>query len=217
MDLVHDVCEPRKVNGQAIVLRESSSGYDVLLQLRSMSMKVMPGHLAALGGCRDRTDSDSRETALREVVEECGLVAKCVSVGPLKFAEGAKCDWYVMVLREPSFEKAKSRWECGDIKSVKELLPKSFQVADCYGHAWIPTSDMGQIDGKMALMGGAMASKTGLETRSTRNSVGNQLPRAARSSAASCKTPGRASRRAFESGRSSWRCGMKVSLSCERG
>lgn len=155
---VHDASAPRKVNGQAIVLRESSTGYDVLLQLRSMSMKVMPGHLAALGGCRDRTDEDSRETTLREVVEECGLLPKCLWRGPAKFAEGAKCDWYVMVLREPLFEKkAKSRWECGDIKTVAGLLPSSMDVADCYGHAWLPTSDLGQIDGKMPLMGGVMA------------------------------------------------------------
>eukprot|EP00438_Fugacium_kawagutii_P015831 Skav230423 [mRNA] locus=scaffold1601:18014:18568:- [translate_table: standard] len=119
-----------------------------------MSMKAMPGHLASLGGCRDRTDRDSRETALREVKEECGL-GKCVSNGPWKFAEGEKCDWFVMVLRKPTFEaKAKSRSECGDIKSVVSLLPSSMQVAECYGHAWVPTSDLAKIDPKLPLMGG---------------------------------------------------------------
>ena len=152
-----DVSEPRKVNAQSIILRETAGGYDVLLQLRSMSMKCMPGHLAALGGCRDRTDKDSRETALREVKEECGLVTKCVSKGPSKFAEGEKCDWYVIVLRSPAFEaKAKSRSECGDMKSVASLLPSSMQLADCYGHVWLPTSDLQNIDPKLPLMGGAL-------------------------------------------------------------
>ena len=153
-----DVSEPRKVNAQSIILRETAGGYDVLLQLRSMSMKCMPGHLAALGGCRDRTDKDSRETALREVKEECGLITKCVSKGPSKFAEGEKCDWYVIVLRSPAFEaKAKSRSECGDMKSVASLLPSSMQLADCYGHVWLPTSDLENIDPKLPLMGGALS------------------------------------------------------------
>lgn len=153
-----DVSEPRKVNAQSIILRETAGGYDVLLQLRSMSMKCMPGHLAALGSCRDRTDKDSRETALREVKEECGLITKCVSKGPSKFAEGEKCDWYVIVLRSPAFEaKAKSRSECGDMKSVASLLPSSMQLADCYGHVWLPTSDLENIDPKLPLMGGALS------------------------------------------------------------
>lgn len=152
-----DVSEPRKVNAQSIILRETAGGYDVLLQLRSMSMKCMPGHLAALGGCRDRTDKDSSETALREVKEECGLITKCVSKGPSKFAEGEKCDWYVIVLRSPAFEaKAKSRSECGDMKSVASLLPSSMQLADCYGHVWLPTSDLENIDPKLPLMGGLL-------------------------------------------------------------
>lgn len=132
-------------------------GYDVLVQLRSLSMKAMPGHLAALGGQRDRTDTDSRHTALREVKEECGLMSKCAK-GPIKFAEGARCDWYVMLLKKPTFEsKAKSRHECGDIKSVIPLLPSSMQPAECYGHAWIPTSDIQNIDPKLPLMGGSLA------------------------------------------------------------
>ena len=154
---VVDISEPRKVNAQAIILRESTTGYDVLVQLRSMSMKAMPGHLAALGGQRDRTDTDSRHTALREVKEECGLMSKCAK-GPIKFAEGARCDWYVMLLKKPTFEsKAKSRHECGDIKSVISLLPSSMQPAECYGHAWIPTSDIQNIDPKLPLMGGTLA------------------------------------------------------------
>ena len=153
---VRDISEPRKVNAQSIILRETAEGYDVLLQLRSMSMKCMPGHLSALGGCRDRTDKDSRETALREVKEECGLITTCVSKGPSKFAEGEKCDWFVMVLNaKPAFEaKAKSRSECGDMKSVASLLPSSKQLAECYGHVWLPTNEMQNIDPKLPLMGG---------------------------------------------------------------
>ncbi|CAK9013445.1 Uncharacterized protein SCF082_LOCUS12014 [Durusdinium trenchii] len=155
-----DSSAPRKVNAQAILLRPSDSspgGYDVLLQLRSQCMKCMPGYLAALGGCRDLTDRDSRETAMREVKEECGLIAKSVSTGPSKFAEGEKCDWYVILLEKPAFEsKAKSRSECGDVKTVASLLPPSMQVAECYGHVWLPSSDIPQIDSKLPLMGGLL-------------------------------------------------------------
>lgn len=117
---------------------------------------MMPSR-SCISNRRDRTDKDSRETALREVKEECGLITKCVSKGPSKFAEGEKCDWYVIVLRSPAFEaKAKSRSECGDMKSVASLLPSSMQLADCYGHVWLPTSDLENIDPKLPLMGGLL-------------------------------------------------------------
>lgn len=35
--------------------------------IQKSSLKVMPGHLAAVGGMRDRTDIDSSFTAVREV------------------------------------------------------------------------------------------------------------------------------------------------------
>mmetsp|Transcript_111985 Transcript_111985/g.156987 ORF Transcript_111985/g.156987 Transcript_111985/m.156987 type:complete len:221 (-) Transcript_111985:103-765(-) len=153
---VQDCSPPRKVNGQAIVLRETDTeGYEVLLQLRSKAMKAMPGYLGALGGCRDLTDKDSRETAKREVYEECGLEQSSILMEPRKFAEGAKCDWFVMLVRrDAKFQKAKSRAECGDMKTVLDLLPPSAQKADCYGHAWVPTEHLSKIDEKQPLMGG---------------------------------------------------------------
>ncbi|CAE7391132.1 unnamed protein product [Symbiodinium sp. CCMP2456] len=153
---VQDCSPPRKVNGQAIVLRESETeGYEVLLQLRSKAMKAMPGYLGALGGCRDLTDKDSRETAKREVQEECGLQQSSILMEPTKFAEGAKCDWFVMLVRrDAKFQKAKSRAECGDMTTILALLPPSAQKADCYGHAWVPTEHLSQIDQKQPLMGG---------------------------------------------------------------
>ncbi|CAE7440912.1 unnamed protein product [Symbiodinium natans] len=158
MATMQDCAPPRKVNGQAIVLREAETeGYEVLLQLRSKAMKAMPGYLGALGGCRDSTDKDSRETAKREVHEECGLEQSSIVMEPVKFAEGEKCDWYVMLVRhDAKFKPAKSRAECGDIKTVLSLLPPSAQKADCYGHAWVPTEHLQQIDAKQPLMGGLL-------------------------------------------------------------
>eukprot|EP00931_Biecheleriopsis_adriatica_P055479 TRINITY_DN32813_c0_g1_i1.p1 TRINITY_DN32813_c0_g1~~TRINITY_DN32813_c0_g1_i1.p1 ORF type:complete len:356 (-),score=87.93 TRINITY_DN32813_c0_g1_i1:46-1113(-) len=149
---------PRRVNGQAVVLREAPNGKDlqVLLQLRSERMQVMPGHLAAIGGCCDASDPDSRATVLREVQEETGLRGG-ITIPPAKFAEGAKCDWYVMKVSQPVFEQAETEFECGDVKSVLPFLPASTSIAECYGHAWVSVKELRQIDeAKLPLMGGLL-------------------------------------------------------------
>ncbi|CAE8640610.1 unnamed protein product [Polarella glacialis] len=117
----------------------------------------MPGHLATVGGMRDKSDLDSRHTTLREVGEETGLLQGIV-IQPAKFAEGAKCDWYVMLVQQPLFKQhAESRFECGDIRQALPWLPATATVADCFGHAWVPVGDLQQIDEQQQpLMGGLL-------------------------------------------------------------
>ena len=144
-----DCSPPRQVNGQAVILRSGRDGrLEVLLQRRSDEMPVMPGFLGSVGGMRDRTDPDSRHTALREVHEETGLVSPA-AVGPAKFAQGARCDWYVMLLESPQFvPRAPSHWELGDIERAMPFLPASAARAECYGHAWVPVDCLVEIDGR---------------------------------------------------------------------
>jgi len=154
-----DCSAARAVNGQAVILRlEPHGSYEVLLQRRSESMPVMPGHLAAIGGRRDHTDTDSRFTAMREVEEETGLLFQSLrwEVEPVKFAEGAKVDWYVMLVQSPLFaERANSRWEVADARHVLPLLPASATLAECFGHLWLPVWDLAHIDElQQPLMGG---------------------------------------------------------------
>jgi len=161
-----DCSPPRRVNAQAVILRKfahdgSGKGDDeyieVLLQLRSLRMAVMPGHLGAIGGCHSPCDSDSRATALREVQEESGLRGGII-LPPAKFAQGEKCDWYVMQVHEPVFdEQASTQLECGDIRTVLPLLPASTTLAECFGHAWVPVDHLSGIAPTLQLMGGLNA------------------------------------------------------------
>eukprot|EP00933_Yihiella_yeosuensis_P084612 TRINITY_DN99191_c0_g1_i1.p1 TRINITY_DN99191_c0_g1~~TRINITY_DN99191_c0_g1_i1.p1 ORF type:complete len:217 (+),score=35.75 TRINITY_DN99191_c0_g1_i1:69-653(+) len=157
-----DVAAPRAVNGQAVILRESpvkAGSLEVLLQRRSERMPVMPGYLATVGGMRDRSDPDSRHTTIREVAEETGL--ECgVLLPPVKFAEGAKCDWFVLKLCEPiSFsKKAADSWECSDMTKSLPYLPPSSELASCFGHAWVPTDELCTIEEiRQPLMGGLVS------------------------------------------------------------
>merc|ERR1719464_2140833 len=115
----------------------------MLLQLRSYNMPVMPGHLATVGGMRDHGDADSRVTAMREVVEETGLLDLGLLEGApaalrrqavardstapsalLKFAEGANVDWWVLLLSGPGvFDRARDLKECADIRMRLPKLP----------------------------------------------------------------------------------------------
>mmetsp|Transcript_1866 Transcript_1866/g.2508 ORF Transcript_1866/g.2508 Transcript_1866/m.2508 type:complete len:207 (+) Transcript_1866:63-683(+) len=151
-----DISAPRPLNGQVVLLRPARGGFDVLLQRRSMKMPVMPGHLASIGGMRDRSDTDSRFTAVRELVEETGLDLRRsqLLLGPTKFDEGAKVDWYVMVVADAYFaDKAESLWEVADIRPILRGLPHA-TPAYCFGHAWMPTASIDYIDPKIPLMGG---------------------------------------------------------------
>ncbi|CAK0851339.1 unnamed protein product [Prorocentrum cordatum] len=155
--------EPRQKNAQVVILTRVEEGRPgggprVLLQLRSREMPVMPGHLATVGGMRDRSDRDSRDTALREVWEETGLVdpgrlagaagparRRALELGappPLelrKFGEGAHVDWWVLLLEGAgTFEpRARDAHECQDAAPVLPLLPEGSSLAPCFGHAWV--------------------------------------------------------------------------------
>merc|ERR1712232_329078 len=119
---------------------------EVLLQKRSDRMPVMPGHLATIGGMRDQSDENCRVTTLREVEEETGLMSG-ILIRPSKFAEGAKCDWYVMRVSAPRFAKrASSIDECGDMAKALPWMPATASLAECRGHAWVPMKDLHLID-----------------------------------------------------------------------
>lgn len=150
---VLDSSPPRKVNGQAVIFSAEQGQLEVLLQLRSESMAVMPGFLGSIGGCRSGRDADSRATALREVIEETGLQGG-ILFAPVKFAQGEKCDWFVMKLERPMFAPAKDSHECGDIRKQLHRLPPSAHVADCYGHAWVAVEEVPRITESLPLMGG---------------------------------------------------------------
>eukprot|EP00929_Paragymnodinium_shiwhaense_P009144 TRINITY_DN11319_c0_g1_i2.p1 TRINITY_DN11319_c0_g1~~TRINITY_DN11319_c0_g1_i2.p1 ORF type:complete len:183 (+),score=39.77 TRINITY_DN11319_c0_g1_i2:757-1305(+) len=129
--------------------------------------------LPEVGGMRDESDEHSGVTAVREVVEETGLVDIChvpeasrwsqrhaAEVGapkPLffqKFAEGAKCDWWVLLLDgEGLYEAATTVQECADISNVLHQLPGA-SVAPCFGHAWLPVQSVDYISEELPLMGG---------------------------------------------------------------
>merc|ERR1711974_69427 len=110
--------------------------------------------MGAVGGMRDRSDADSRETACREVAEETGLTTG-IALQPSKFGEGANVDWYVMRLENPVFaDKAADEWECGDIDDAMPFLPPTSVHAACYGHAWVPVADLHMIHKSQKLMGG---------------------------------------------------------------
>jgi len=140
--------EPRKdANAQVVIVNTAKAQF--LVQLRSMSMPFMPGHLGAVGGQRDADDIDSRHTAQREVFEECGM--EDVWTRPhdlLLFAQGMKCDWFVLPLPEAggTFRKAKDRHECGDISRVMHLLPPGSTPSPAFGHAWVPIDQVELLD-----------------------------------------------------------------------
>mmetsp|Transcript_84992 Transcript_84992/g.147453 ORF Transcript_84992/g.147453 Transcript_84992/m.147453 type:complete len:276 (-) Transcript_84992:99-926(-) len=165
---------PRQKNAQVIVMRQDQHGeIQILLQLRSYSMPVMPGYLAAIGGMRDRADLHSGQTAVREVVEEAGLLdvghldcapkpfqQRAAASGALcprafcKFAQGAEVDWWALLLDGcGTFEPARDKWECADIRPLLRKLPGA-SLAPCFGHAWMPAADVRSIDASVPLMGG---------------------------------------------------------------
>ncbi|CAJ1354907.1 unnamed protein product [Effrenium voratum] len=140
---------------------------------RQKNAQVMPGHLATVGGMRDRTDPDSSVTAIREVFEETGLL----DVGHLqgaesalqkraeesgapapqrffKFAEGANVDWWVLLLTGPGLfgEGVDSTTECADISWLLPWLPSAEPA--CFGHAWLCTDKVNEIPSSVQLMGG---------------------------------------------------------------
>eukprot|EP00434_Breviolum_minutum_P009241 symbB.v1.2.008144.t1/scaffold509.1/size193965/14 len=164
----------RQKNAQVLIMRNDTGNFHVLLQLRHWAMPVMPGHLAAVGGMRDRTDIDSSFTAVREVFEETGLLdvghlpaaganlrAKARERGSLipqtfcKFGEGAQVDWWLLLLSGPgTFETAEDgRKECADISTLLPSLPGA-QLAPCFGHAWLPANRINEIPEFVQLMGG---------------------------------------------------------------
>eukprot|EP00927_Polykrikos_kofoidii_P054024 TRINITY_DN48519_c0_g1_i1.p1 TRINITY_DN48519_c0_g1~~TRINITY_DN48519_c0_g1_i1.p1 ORF type:complete len:241 (-),score=18.12 TRINITY_DN48519_c0_g1_i1:57-779(-) len=166
---------PRQKNAQVVVLSQFAQDMHVLLQLRSMNMPVMPGHLATVGGMRDRRDRDSRCTALREASEETGLVdlghlrgaahrlrSRAVALGAnppvafAKFGEGANVDWWVVELDGAgTFEAhAEDAHECDDIRPLIPSLPIGTFAAHSFGHAWVPVRRLHELDPSLPLMGG---------------------------------------------------------------
>lgn len=88
----------RNTNGFVVVFRQQQKNDDVhvLIQLRSESMPVMPGHFGVPGGMHDASDRDSLDAAVRETLEEAGLDLAPATL--TKFASGGKCDWFCAVV-----------------------------------------------------------------------------------------------------------------------
>lgn len=139
--------DPRQKNAQVVIVKICDQQPVILLQLRSSSMPVMPGALASVGGRRDNTDVDSRQTAVREVYEEAGLRDILTRADGLhKFAEGANVDWFVFLLEgNGEFREAQDVHECGDISKIIHLLPKGSVLAPAFGHAWVPLLTLANI------------------------------------------------------------------------
>lgn len=157
-----DICPPRLANAQVVLFQLcNGSGPElvprVLLQRRSERM-FLPGYLGSIGGERDEEDIDSRCTAFRELAEESGLIQEgdAEELKLWKFAEGQKVDWYAGVLRQPRFAAKPPHWyECGDARVALPALPETAELAQCFGHIWVPLTDMSRVDTSIQpLMGG---------------------------------------------------------------
>jgi len=95
------------VNAQVIILHEFNGRWWVLIQKRSYSCVVMPGYAAAIGGQSDPGEY-SDATAMREVIEETGLIKTPVFFDVLP-GNSEKCDWFVMVVK-PGVMELPSGW-----------------------------------------------------------------------------------------------------------
>lgn len=67
-----DVVEPRPA-ATLVILRDGSSGLEVLLTVRPKELRFMGGAIVFPGGAVDAVDADERATALREASEEVGF------------------------------------------------------------------------------------------------------------------------------------------------
>mmetsp|Transcript_26875 Transcript_26875/g.76250 ORF Transcript_26875/g.76250 Transcript_26875/m.76250 type:complete len:292 (-) Transcript_26875:440-1315(-) len=154
------------VNAQVLVLRRDAKGdYEVLLQRRGHDKKGA-GLVAGLGSSkRDEWDRDSRETAIREIIFETGLLDAALLDGapeafaklakasgarpPLKFEvfrHAAKSDWYVLLLDgEGTFEPGLAAIHSEDIKPVLQELDAG-RLAPAHGHAWVPAWSAMHLD-----------------------------------------------------------------------
>ena len=105
----------------------------------------------------------------------------------LRCGEGKECDWWVLLLDGPgTFGASKDgAVECEDISHALPHLPSAEPA--CFGHAWVPTWRLHEIDAhQLPLMGGllrrvseAVASVTGSLSESLHDaatqSVSNEM------------------------------------------
>merc|ERR1719482_2640403 len=82
----------RGINGAVVLFKTVHQRRHVLIQVRSAACAVMPGFFGTPGGMRDRRDKSAARTAARECREECGVELDAAHL--VKFAEGAKVDWF---------------------------------------------------------------------------------------------------------------------------
>jgi len=154
-------CRPRKVNAQVVVMRRDIEGkLWVLLQRRGLSSAICPGRLAAVGGRRELSDSNSQSTAIREVFEETGLLDLGFSRGappellraakdaeakkPLAFfpfQQGGVVDWFLLLLDgDGTFVPAPHKQSNADIGPLMAAISGAVP-SPAFGHAWVPVHE----------------------------------------------------------------------------
>jgi 8-oxo-dGTP pyrophosphatase MutT (NUDIX family) len=73
---------PVREAATVMLLRPAPAGFEVFLQRRVASMAFAAGMTVFPGGARDTEDADLRATAVREVLEETGVVVDAGSLHP---------------------------------------------------------------------------------------------------------------------------------------
>ena len=118
----------------------------------------MPGFIGAIGGQKEKCDLNSRDTALREVEEETGLLCNdkfwknnYKLLGPKKFTEGKNVDWFYITIPSSFSNDSELNWftkyiksknECSNTSHITNLfrpynteIPILWHVP--FGHCWV--------------------------------------------------------------------------------
>jgi len=169
---------PREKHASVVVFREVDDQLQVLVRMQSSHADKRRG-LSILGGKRQENDANSRVTALREVAESTGLAdiigldgspesllrsvqLSNISLPPspksfFMFDKGELRDWWVLKLGGPGvFVKGQDNDLKGleDINPMLSSLPEGAEIADCFGHVWIPVKSLKTMSDSIPKIGG---------------------------------------------------------------
>lgn len=142
--------EPKHKNGFVLIFNKGLDGHwFVLLQKRGPYM-FMPNHIGAIGGCKEKSETDL-EAVIRETNEELGYLLNPSLL--LKFNESDKCGWYMTneFINKNILHRQKSIYELGNAPSFK--IPNGLAPPP-YGHFWINIIDCSDFLKKQERMTG---------------------------------------------------------------